>query len=271
MRVGLVGLGSIGRRHLANLLALGCEVVAMDVSEEARARAHAEFPHVAIFDALPMRYLEAIVIATPIPNHLQWVEDAIRRKLPFFVEKAIGTIEQLPRWRELAALDLPINQVGYNLRWHRQLTQARILVNKPTHGQFFLDCDATAWPGQCYGSLLLECSHEIDLALYCGAGELDSVDVDEHFADLWFGPNWCVRIRDDMPTYHRQWTVQQLGTEASVFFYAPEDLGTEMYVWEMKDFLDCVREKYHSACPLADGLKVLEVCAQVEQMTKAAA
>src|SRR5438128_3037079 len=97
MRVGVVGLGSIGRRHLSNLLALGCEVRAMDVSENARATAAAAYPAAKIADVMQFDGLDAIVIATPIDHHLAWVEDAIRRRLPFFVEKSIGTIEQLPR------------------------------------------------------------------------------------------------------------------------------------------------------------------------------
>jgi predicted dehydrogenase len=177
VRIGLVGLGSIGRRHLGNLLALACDVVAFDVSVDARQRAWTDYTHVQYVGALPFAGLDALVIATPIGNHLRWVEEAIARRIPFFVEKALGTLDQLPRWREIAALELPINQVGYNLRFHPKLQTLRAHVDGAEAGQFFLDCDMRQWPGV-YGPMVLECSHEIDLALYCGAAAtVDAVDV----------------------------------------------------------------------------------------------
>jgi predicted dehydrogenase len=35
---------------------------------------------------------------------------------------------------------------------------------------------------------------------------------------------------------------------------------------EMRHFLDCVRSNTPTICPLSEGLKVLEVCAQVQEM-----
>lgn len=266
MRVGLCGLGSIGRRHLGNLLALGAEVVAFDISPESVKAAQAEHPHARYVDALPFAGLDALVIATPIGNHLRWVEEAVARKLPFFVEKSIGALDQLPRWREIAAMDLPVNQVGYNLRFHPKLASLRAHVEGATAGQFFLDCDMSKWPGGSYGPMLLECSHEIDLALYCGAPDTidqsESVDME---ASFWLGP-WYVVISGDVLQYHRQWTLTRKGAEASAFFYSPADLGVEMYHAEMAHFLECVREQKPTICPLADGLRVLEVCRQVEEM-----
>jgi predicted dehydrogenase len=273
MRVGLIGLGSIGRRHLGNLLALGCDVHAYDISEEAKALARTKYPSARFYE-MPnlLANVDALVIATPYDNHLEWAEEAIRCGVPFFVEKPLGSLEQLPRWREIAAMDLPVNQVGYMLRFHPKVETLRRHVSDATAGQFFLSCDMRQWPGSGYGPMLLECAHEIDLALACGApGLVDMCDRDgDYSVRLWMG-SWHVDIDAAEERYHRQWTLTRHGAEAATFFYSPEELGVEMYRDEMAHFLACVREQKPTICPLSDGLKVLEVCAQVEAMTKATA
>lgn len=262
MKVGLVGLGSIGRRHLGNLLDLGCDVVAFDVSTEARSKAEASYPNARYVDSLPFAGLDAIVIATPIGNHLRWVEEAVARKLPFFVEKALGTLDQLPRWREIAAMELPVNQVGYNLRFQPKAERFKSWRDA-IGGTFTLRCDMASWPGQSYGSPLLECSHEIDLALWCGAPPVVTYAKD---GSVVLGESWWVSITTDAPGYWRDWSITNGVMGYQWAFDSPEDIGETMYHFEMAHFLECVREQKPTICPLSDGLKVLEVCAQIEQV-----
>jgi predicted dehydrogenase len=268
MRVGLVGLGSIGRRHLGNLLALGADVVAMDVSPEAIEKARAAYPHARYGTALSFAGLDALVIATPLDSHLRWVETAVARKLPFFVEKPLGTLEQLPRWREIAALDLPVNQVGYNLRFHTDMRVLRAYVTSPEYGAFVCACDMTAWPGRAYGSPLLECSHELDLALWCGCpAHVEVAHVRGAYAgDVRFGRSrqWSFRF-DARAEYVRKWSLGSQRRDITRRFRAPDELGSGMYYAEMSHFLDNVCVGRPTSCHLADGLKVLEVCRQIEQ------
>jgi predicted dehydrogenase len=267
MRVGLVGLGSIGRRHLGNLLALGADVVAMDVSTEAIEKARAAYPHARYGDSLPFSGLDALVIATPLDSHLAWVEEAVARRLPFFVEKPLGTLEQVPRWRELAALDLPVNQVGYNLRFQSTAQHMRSL--RPVGGKLSSYCDMATWPGTARdGDPLLEMSHEIDLALWFGA-EGGVGRCRKHHGgriDVSLG-KWSVTLHPRAGGYHRGWeVVGPDGMKVRASARRPQALGTSMYSAEMAHFLDCVRDGTPTICPLADGLKVLEVCRQIERV-----
>jgi predicted dehydrogenase len=246
MRIGVLGLGSIGRRHVGNLLALGCDVVGSDVSESARERVRSEFPSVEIPGG-NMGHLDAVVIATPWDQHLASVEAALRVRMPFFVEKPLGSLEQLPRWREIAAMDLPINQVGYMLRFHETYLAMRRLIPEPTGGQFNCHFNMNTWPGGAYGPMNLEASHELDLALDCGL----SYDA--------------VTVRDDAP-YLRGWYLERVGASVEASFDSAEELGTDMYRAELEHFLSCVREQTPTSVPLADGLRVLEAVAQVETL-----
>jgi predicted dehydrogenase len=266
MKVGLVGLGSIGRRHLGNLLDLGCEVVAFDVSADARAKAQEAYPHAQYVESLPFAGLDALVIATPIGNHLRWVEESVARKLPFFVEKALGTLEQLPRWREIAAMDLPVNHVGYNLRFHDRVVEMRRRFPVVTGGFFNCQCDMRTWPGS-YGSPLLEMSHEIDLALAFGAPvERASGWAEDSECHVVFADGRTVYLNAAASSYARSWNVSGESGYEEAGYFSPESLGVGMYRSEIAHFLARAADGYETACPLADGLKVLEVCAQIEQV-----
>jgi predicted dehydrogenase len=190
----------------------------------------------------PNRY-GAMVIASPWDTHIKWVEVAVERQLPFFVEKPLGSLEQLPRWREIAAMDLPVNQVGYNLRFHPRYLAMRQMVPKPTGGAFCCDFDMSRWPGKAYGPPELEASHELDLALDCGLTS-DSVT-----------------LNSGEENYYRGWLVHDDTALAECWFQSAEELGDQMYLDEMAHFLECVREQKPTRVPLSDGLRVLEAIA----------
>jgi len=263
MRIGVIGLGSIGRRHVGNLLSLGCDIYGWDVSEEARGRAKSEYPAIELFDEQVQGRdpIDAVVIATPYDQHLERVDLMVRMGMPFFVEKPLGSLEQLPRWRELAAMDLPINQVGYQCRFHPKAQAMKLLFPNATHGIFDCVVDMTTWPGV-YGPLWLEASHEIDMALWLGAQP--SVSWADGTSAVLSG--WSVHIRQRPNTYRRLWSIgsDEGDDGATVEFRSPEALGAEMYRAEMAHFLECVREQKPTSVPLADGLRVLEVVAQIE-------
>lgn len=272
MRIGVIGLGSIGRRHVGNLLALGCDVYGYDPNLAARSYAAELHPKARIFGLLGGdEHYDAWVIATPYDNHLFWVEQAVARRIPFFVEKPLGSLEQLPRWRELAAMDLPINQVGYQCRFHPKAQALKLLFPEPEHGSFFCAVDMRTWPGT-YGPFLLEASHEIDMALWLGASaEVSNQWGVEHRYHFILGGSWGVTMRDRQP-YGRLWSVGTWSDEgAKAEFDSPEALGDDLYRLEMVHFLDCVQKQIPTSVPLADGLRVLEVCAQVEALCPSSA
>lgn len=260
MRVAVIGLGSIGRRHVGNLLSLGCEVYGYDPHPSARARTLEQFPDIRVcvadLSATDPYEADAWVIATPWNRHLGFVEDAIKHRIPMFIEKPLGALMELPRWREIAAMDLPITQIGYQCRFHPKAQAMKLLFPEPEWGRFICCGRLDAR----YGPFLLEAvSHDIDLALWLGA------DADQLIHQ---GRWWSLQYKE-RDGYTRVWSIgthDDLGAEVS--FGSPEELGDEMYRAELAHFLDCVRENKPTICPLADGLRVLEVCQQVEQMTR---
>lgn len=271
MRVAVIGCGSIGRRHIGNLLALGCDVFGVDTSLNALSQipVGAKEFWIAPYSGFAPNDFDALVIATPYDKHLDWVESAVYCRVPFFVEKPLGSLEQLPRWRELAAMDLPVHQVGYQLRFNGVAKALRDVVPRPERGVFVCHCDSRTWPGGAYGPMLLECSHEIDLALYFGApAVVTSAAYDgRSCVDVDLGGVWHVTLNDRADEYYRRWRLHGHGNSGRATFHSPETLGDEMYRDEMEYFLNRVLDGHPSECPLADGLRVLEVCRQIERLS----
>ena len=268
MRVAVIGCGSIGRRHIGNLLALECDVYAYDPSETARMRAQTDHPTARVFGLLggDERY-DAWVIATPYDQHLVFVEMAVAARMPFFVEKPLGSLDQLPDWRRIAGGDLPVNQVGYQCRFNAEARALRAAIPAPICGSFRVGCDMRTWPGGVYGPMLLELSHEIDLALWCGApAQVDYASLSDTRAALRLG-QWFVMMDGRTATYRRDWSLANAQEGYQIAISDPKELGEAMYRDELAHFLDCVRNQTPTAVPLADGLRVLEVCQQVEEAT----
>lgn len=241
MRVGVVGLGSIGRRHAGNLLKLGAVVVGMDPSKVARDRAVAEYPTLQALDFMPFARLDALVIATPMARHLIWVRDAVLRGLPFLVEKPVGTFAQLPAWHVVLKRRLPVHMVGYNWRFNREVAAWRAQWQRKSGVRLFLTCatNMADWPGQSYGDPVLECSHEHDLRLW------------------WNEPQTAVTITHGVEpsgrTYLARW-----GKHSAVCEPSQASID-ESYLLEMQAFLRGVETgRLVEGCSLADGVRVME-------------
>jgi len=265
MRVGVVGLGSMGLRHVKNLLALGCEVGGHDPDLKACQRANAAGAR-ANANALGLVGLpfDALVIATPAEQHLGWAQLAITHGLPVFVEKPLGTLDQLPAWRKLVqeASGL-VTQVGYQLRFHESMKVFRAAA--PGYESHF----DVQWDGSKYPDDLITSSHEIDLVLWMGGPTrvLESVVYRPPYWSLCFSGDCEVHINARSDRYKREWWI---GGAANVGldYYDPDELGQGMYRAELEHFLACVQAGKQTECPWSDGLRVLEVCAQAVDMAR---
>lgn len=170
MKVLIVGLGSMGRRHAANAHRMGHDVHCQD--DDPSAFEHCRWTwHESLGAALRLKP-EAVVIATPAATHADLLSQCDRSKLTrLFVEKPLGVSRvDMVRSGLLQADQRPV-AVGYQLRFHPHVRALKRLVGEMRAGKGVAtlvawQADAGhAWPGTAYADALLECSHEIDLAL----------------------------------------------------------------------------------------------------------
>lgn len=108
MRILLVGIGSMGRRRLRNLGALGeADVVAFDPLEERREQAARDHGVETTADLAPelLAGVDAMIISTPPQWHDPYIAMAIENRIPAFIEASVLS-EGLP------ALDAAAREAG---------------------------------------------------------------------------------------------------------------------------------------------------------------
>jgi predicted dehydrogenase len=207
-RVLVVGCGSIGQRHIANMRQLGIEkIYAVDPRSKRRDEATSTFS-IQVFESLESAWIcdpEVVLITVPTSLHIPVALEAAARRCHLFIEKplshsheGVACLERMIRQNELVTL------VGCNLRFHPGLKLVKRLVSqgaigKPIAvraevGQYLPD-----WhPGEDYrrgysaqrelgGGVILDAIHEIDCVRWllgevsvavCMAGKLSRLEID---------------------------------------------------------------------------------------------
>lgn len=207
-RLLIVGCGSIGRRHLRNLRALGVtDLLVFDIRTDRMASAAAECG--ASVAHSPMEAYnwrpDAVFVCTPPHLHLSHAGEAVAAGCHLFVEKPLA--DRLDGVDELLAeaeCRGRILAVGYNWRFHpgparlkQMLDQGLIgesLSIRAEFGQYLPD-----WrPAEDYrttytarasegGGIILDASHELDMirwlggevqSVWCAAGKVSGLEMD---------------------------------------------------------------------------------------------
>lgn len=192
----MVGTGSIGRRHMANLRSLVPDVHFDVLRETGRSLDVSNLGEVEVVTSLHdaiSRQPDLMVIASPSSMHLRPIVAAINGRIPFYAEKPVVTaLEDLAVLESLVGQgDLPPNMVGCNLRNLPSLEALKSLVDEGRLGLLVrADFEAGQWlpdwrPAQDYrqsysakrllgGGVLLDLIHEIDAAHWL-LGSFDKV------------------------------------------------------------------------------------------------
>jgi len=183
MKALVIGCGSIGERHIKNLIDMGIkDIIAYDIIEEKTKEIKQKYgieTHKELDDALKEKP-DAVLVCTPTNIHIPTALKAIDNNCHVFIEKPISHnldgIDELIKKAEEKNLAI---MTGYNLRFHPGLKLVKNLLDKGKigrpltarveYGQYMPD-----WrPEQDYrkvysakrdmgGGIVLDASHEID-------------------------------------------------------------------------------------------------------------
>jgi predicted dehydrogenase len=184
----VVGSGSVGKRHLRNLSALGCRVSAIDPRrdrlDEAAAEVALEGSFQDLGEAIRKGGFSGAVVASPPKFHVPQCIELAREGIPILLEKPVAKT-----LREALELDVALAKypgakllLGYSYRWWPPLNDVRSRIGsgeigRPLHAKFVMSAHLADWhpwaPYQAFfmasrdlgGGALLDESHFIDLMI----------------------------------------------------------------------------------------------------------
>jgi len=310
--VGVMGGGSIGLRHASNLRSLGVnELVVLEPSDASRARFPGELASVVVAgeEAFWDREPKVIFVCTPSANHLEDARKALARGCDVFIEKPLSvTSEGCASLAAEANRGGNVSMVACNMRFYPGPAAIKRLLEERRVGdvisaRIFTGSHLPRWrPWQDYrtsysadlagGGAILDCIHEIDLALWYfgparlhaaavrrgGAIDLGQTDaLAELLLDHESGVLSSLHLNFIQRNYSRgceiigsRGTINWIFGEPAVRIYGedgalaetlplPERDVNDMYLDEARHFLDCVSTRSASCNPIEGGAAALEI------------
>ena len=129
----VIGGGSIGKRHLRNLLSTGRTAAVVETREDRRADIAARHPAARIFrsldEALEGERFETAFVCVPTAYHLAPALELARRGIHIFMEKPVSSsLEGIPALLDAVESRGLIGMIGFCLRWFKPMVKAQELL-----------------------------------------------------------------------------------------------------------------------------------------------
>jgi predicted dehydrogenase len=311
MRIAILGCGSIGGRHARNAVSLGhrdVQVYDVDAARAGALAAELSVSAAATLDDLWAWRPAAAIIAAPSSQHVPLALEGARRGCDLFIEKPLGnTLDGIGELLAEARARQLVTLVGCNMRFHPGPAGVKRLLDERAIGDVLAGRLQTgsylpSWrPDQDYhrgysasreqgGGAILDCIHEIDLALwYFGRARLSAAIVRpaaslglevDGLAELLLehdsGVVSSVHLNFVQRDYRRgcqiigstgtiYWdfadafvTVQR-GDASDTIAGPPGWESNQMYLDEMTHFMTCVSSRRATTAPLDDGRAALDI------------
>lgn len=210
MKSLVLGCGSIGRRHLANLRQMGLtELAACDPRPEALDRVRRELGVEELYsdaeEALRAVSSGSVFICSPTALHLEQLRQAVEAGCHVYVEKPLAhLLDGLEELLARAEGEGLVVVCGYNQRYNEGINRLKALLAEGSLGRLWTfhiqvgEFLPERHPGTDYrqeyaaqralgGGVILDASHEIDYARYlfgevaevfCASGKVSDLEID---------------------------------------------------------------------------------------------
>lgn len=241
-RVLIIGLGSIGRRHLALLNELGCDTAACTLHAIPEARCFTSLE-----DALQVHQPDKVLIANATADHYSTL-----RRLKNLGVTADLLIEKPLFSRPDESQPQNVRQrihVAYNLRFHPAVLALRQALQgeQPVSAHLYVGMHLSTWrPDRDYrttysasrsqgGGVLRDLSHELDLGLWLFGPWRRLVAHGGHFSEL------EIETEDTVSLLWESERCPKVGVEINYLDRAPRRsilVHTRSHTWEV-DMLGC--------------------------------
>ena len=182
MKFGVIGYGSIGRRHVDNLVKNGINEIVL-LRKIGKGNIHQLIEHTN-FDSFLSENLDAVIISNPTYLHGKYLNQIIKNDINVLVEKPlVANQKELDSIKELIGEYNGVGMTAYNMRFNpcvietKKILDSKIL-GKIHYARFFVGQYLPDWrPNTNHlksysaerdkgGGVLLDLIHEIDLAFF---------------------------------------------------------------------------------------------------------
>ena len=296
MQVAIIGLGSIGQRHLHNLLRLGVDRI---IGCDPKVRSLVFEPDVAPYvDKVSFRLdyrgilgeIDAAFICTPPASHIPIALKCAEAGLHLFIEKPLSnSLDGVAALRKVVEDKRIRVQMGFNWRFHPEIAElCWQMIDEKFGKRLFLSIVGGSylpdWRGGDYrdsysasreeGGVILDCfSHAFDLAEWLLMEWLGQIVVwKDHSTTLEIGAEDMatalaktssgthVVIHENYLAKLPWFEITVVGTEKVVSIH-PQAIN-EMYVAEARRFVDGIKKGigYNAGPDLMDGIRNLKLC-----------
>ena len=318
----VVGCGSIGERHIGNLIQLKVgRIVAFDVRPDRRADVVRKFG-VESPDALESAWKlrpDVALIAVPTNMHVPLAVQAAEHGCHLFIEKPLShRLDGVNQLLEVVKEQKLLSLVGCNMRFHPGLLTVKELLEKGAigrvvsvraeFGQYLPDWHPWEDYRQGYsarqaqgGGVILDASHEIDYVRWlvgdvdkvaCFSGKLSQLEIDTedtaaillHFVNGIIGEihmDYVQRaysrtchvigeegtIRWDYTAGEVRWCSAETG-RWQVFLNPAGWEPNQMYLDEMRHFLNCLAGEENPELDVFQGTEVLKIALAAKASAK---
>lgn len=314
MKIGIIGLGSIGKRHIDALGYLGIkDIIALRTNRGELIFTNDELQNITEcydLDKFLSYKLDGIIISNPTSLHAITLDKILDTHLPTFIEKPIfsnlGEIGRSYLYKENII-------VGYCFRFSKTISKVKsllITIGDIKLASFYRSFYLPFWhPYADYskeytakkelgGGVIRTLSHEIDLMLYLFGDKLHScigyidkvsnlnIDTDDiaffsckydngvrvNFELDFLGAKYVNNARfigekgNIFYDYNTKSIYKILYDGTSEYFTIDDRDISDMYIDQMKDFLNFITNKISLNASFDQSIKVLEIINKIENM-----
>jgi len=322
MLILVMGCGSIGQRHIRNLIALNAgDIIAHDISQERLSGVAREY-NVKAYDSLDdalAQKPDAAFICAPTSLHVPLALSAARRGCHLFIEKPLShSMEGVDDLIKIVTQKSRVTLIGCNMRFHPGIAVMKDLLDKKSvgrvicariqAGQYLPDWHPWEDYRRSYsakqdlgGGIILDGIHEIDYItwflgdvsqVFCFSGKLSSLEIDtEDTAEilLRFSSGTIAEVHLDYIQRSYSRSCQIIGEEGTIlwdfnerqvrlftsesgkwhtFAQKPDYDTNEMYIEEMKHFLQCIEGKSRPLQEINSARRVLKIALAAKEAAK---
>ena len=301
MRVGVIGVGSMGSQHARVYYEVGAELVgiadvdlekAQEIAAQYKTKAYADYRDLLNQD------LDAVSVAVPTIEHKEVALAAIQIGVNLLIEKPIADSMQNAQEIVTAAEASGVRlMIGHIERFNPAVKKLKQIIDDGVLGNLVFISARRVGPFVSrvsdVGIIVDVATHDIDIIRYLIGSEYTSVFArltrhknmkgDAAIILVGFGDT-SASIEVNWYTPHKVRSLIVTGTERIAYLdylqqkveiygadskMTPEIDKGEPLKLELEHFLDCIRENREPLVCGSDGLKALEISTKAEQVSRA--